>query len=108
MAGKFLKCYFHWFMKRPEPVLTTLQKFIGEICDYKIAFMKKFAFLLYTMILTFAASSQVLNPVSWSFSSKKINDKLYEVQIVATIQSGWHLYSQVQPGDAIAVPTSFS
>ena len=32
---------------------------------------------------------------------------MYELQIVATIQQGWHLYSQVQPADAIAQPTSF-
>ena len=27
--------------------------------------------------------------------------------MVASIQNGWHLYSQSQPKDAIAVPTSF-
>ena len=48
-----------------------------------------------------------LNPVSWSFTSKKITDKTYEVHLTATMQSGWHLYSQVQPEDAIAIPTGF-
>lgn len=47
------------------------------------------------------------NPVSWSFSAKKINSNTYEVHMSATIQSGWHLYSQVQPEDAIAIPTTF-
>jgi thiol:disulfide interchange protein DsbD len=28
--------------------------------------------------------------------------------MVATIQQGWHLYSQVQPEDAIAQPTTIS
>lgn len=46
-----------------------------------------------------------LNPVSWSFNSKKISDKTYEVRMTATMQPGWHLYSQVQPDDAIAIPT---
>ncbi|MDQ6610262.1 MAG: protein-disulfide reductase DsbD N-terminal domain-containing protein, partial [Bacteroidota bacterium] len=32
---------------------------------------------------------------------------VYEVQMAATLQSGWHLYSQTQPKDAIAQPTSF-
>lgn len=36
-----------------------------------------------------------LNPVAWSFSAKKVADKTYEVQMVATMQIGWHLYSQV-------------
>ena len=70
--------------------------------------MKKLTLALAVMIIGFGASAQVLNPVSWTFSSKKISDKVYEVQMVATIQSGWHLYSQVQPDDAIAIPTSFS
>lgn len=48
------------------------------------------------------------NPVSWSFTSKKVSDKVYEVHLTANIQPGWHLYSQNQPQDAIAVPTSFN
>jgi thiol:disulfide interchange protein DsbD len=47
-----------------------------------------------------------LNPVSWSFTSKKIDDKTYEVRLTASIQQGWHLYSQTQPDDAIAQPTT--
>ncbi len=46
------------------------------------------------------------SPVSWSFNSKKISDKTFEVHLIANIQSGWHLYSQDQPSDAIAIPTS--
>ena len=48
------------------------------------------------------------NPVSWSFSAKKVDDKTYEVHMTANIQPGWHLYSQNQPDDAIAVPTGFT
>ena len=68
--------------------------------------MKKVIFFtlsIFTGILTFAQ-----NPVSWSFTSRKINDKLYEVHLLANIQPGWHLYSQNQPQDAIAIPTSFN
>ena len=43
-----------------------------------------------------------------SFASKKIADKTYEVHLTATMQSGWHLYSQVQPEDAIVIPTGFT
>lgn len=62
------------------------------------------AFLLFS-IVSFA---QPVSPVSWSFVSKKISDNVYEVQLIATIQSGWHLYSQNQPGNAIAQPTTFN
>ncbi|MDB5207386.1 MAG: hypothetical protein JWR72_2461 [Flavisolibacter sp.] len=54
-----------------------------------------------------AAFSQMQNPVTWSFSGKKVNETIYEVQMTATMQAGWHLYSQTQPKDAIAQPTSF-
>jgi len=70
--------------------------------------MKKFVFILLAVFSVGLVSAQSLNPVSWNFSSKKINDKEFELQLTATIQQGWHLYSQTQPEDAIAQPTSFN
>ncbi|MBN8880443.1 MAG: hypothetical protein J0I32_23055 [Sphingobacteriales bacterium] len=68
--------------------------------------MKKF--FLFASIVFGALSLQAQqNPVSWTFSSKKVGDKQYELHMTATIQKGWHLYSQVQPEDAIAIPTGF-
>jgi len=52
-----------------------------------------------------AASKAQLNPVSWTFTSKKIADKAYELRLAATLDEGWHLYSQAQPADAVAEPT---
>jgi thiol:disulfide interchange protein DsbD len=59
-------------------------------------------------VLAFAVSSNAQNPISWSFSAKKVDDKTYEVHMTANIQPGWHLYSQNQPDDAIAIPTGFT
>jgi len=70
--------------------------------------MKKLLFLFLTVFIVGVVVAQGQNPVSWAFSSKKLNDKEYELQLVATIQPGWHLYSQSQPADAIAQPTSFN
>jgi hypothetical protein len=70
--------------------------------------MKKFSFLLLALFTVALASAQALNPVSWTFSSKKLGENLYEIQMTASIQKGWHLYSQTQPDDAIAQPTAFS
>lgn len=67
----------------------------------------KLSVLIASVLLTISLQAQ-LNPVSWSFSAKKVGDKTYEVQMVATMQTGWHLYSQVQPEDAIAIPTTFT
>lgn len=64
------------------------------------------------LILLFAASpgkaQPGFDPVSWSFTATKVGDKTYEVHMKATILNGWHLYSQQQPEDAIAIPTSFT
>ena len=67
--------------------------------------MKKIVFGLFLMGAAVVAQAQVLNPIQWSFTSKKIADKTYEVHLTANIQSGWHLYSQKQPADAINMPT---
>ncbi len=66
-------------------------------------------FIILSVVVMAALTSQAqLNPVSWSFSAKKIDDKTYEVYMSATMQNKWHLYSQVQPEDAIAMPTTFT
>jgi hypothetical protein len=70
--------------------------------------MKKLVLSLILVCTSFAIWAQTANPVSWTFTSKKISENVYEVQMVANIQNGWHLYSQSQPKDAIAIPTSFS
>jgi len=66
--------------------------------------MKKW--LLTVVLVSGFYLSHAQSPVSWSFNSKKVSEKTYEVHLVANIQSGWHLYSQEQPSDAIAIPTS--
>ncbi|MDB5252495.1 MAG: hypothetical protein JWP27_1664 [Flaviaesturariibacter sp.] len=64
-------------------------------------------FLILLSFLGIGAVSVAQNPVAWSFTTKKINDKTYEVHMTAVIQGGWHLYAQHQPKDAIAQPTTF-
>lgn len=68
--------------------------------------MKKF-FLSVAALFT-AAFIYGQNPVSWTFTAKKIGDKTFEVHMTATIQKSWHLYSQTQPEDAVANPTAFT
>ena len=68
--------------------------------------MNKLLTSILLLILSIAANSQVMDPVKWSYSAKKIADKTYEVHLTASIQPNWHLYSQQQPDDAIAIPTS--
>ena len=73
---------------------------------FKSQSMKKLVLILVSFFTVGLLSAQGLNPVSWSFTSKKISDNVYELQMIANIQQGWHVYSQSQPKDAIAQPTT--
>lgn len=53
-----------------------------------------------------AVSAQ--NPVTWTFTSKKLPNGNYEIHMTATLEKGWHLYAQEQPDDAIAMGTAFT
>jgi hypothetical protein len=66
--------------------------------------MKKATSLLTGLLVMLCAYSQ--QPVSWNYAVKHVEGNVYEVHLTAAIQQGWHLYSQTQPENAIAVPTS--
>ncbi|HET6244146.1 MAG: thioredoxin family protein [Bacteroidetes bacterium] len=52
------------------------------------------------------ASAQMYAPVKWDFSVKNINESERELIFTATINHGWHLYSQQEYEDG-PIPTSF-
>jgi len=41
-----------------------------------------------------AATAQIENPVKWSYTAKKISDKVYDVYVTATLDPKWHIYAQ--------------
>lgn len=57
------------------------------------------------LALPVLAGAQIENPVKWTFKSKKINAQTWQIQIIASIESGWHLYAQ-EAGEG-PVPTTF-
>ncbi|MDG1393860.1 MAG: cytochrome c biogenesis protein CcdA [Flavobacteriaceae bacterium] len=68
--------------------------------------MKNFTLLL-LFLISFSASSQILNPVKWEFGSEKITDTEYTLVFVAKMDPHWALYSQfVEEGGPL--PTLFS
>lgn len=69
--------------------------------------MKKFLSICLFLVIGAASYSQVVNPVKWSFSSKKLAGNTYEVHLTATIDKGWHTYSQTTP-EGGPVPTSIN
>lgn len=70
--------------------------------------MKKFflSLLLATISIT-AVHSQILDPVEWSTSIKKISETEYDLISKAIIDNKWHLYSQMVPEDG-PLPTVFT
>ena len=51
--------------------------------------------------------AQIFEPIEWSFQSKDLGNGNYELQLKATIEENWHLYSQfIDEGGP--VPTSFA
>jgi thiol:disulfide interchange protein len=76
---------------------------------YNTFLRMRFLLSLGLIISTFISSAQILDPVSWKFSSKRISNEIVEIQAQASIDKGWHLYSTVPPEeDAGPIPTEFS
>jgi hypothetical protein len=71
--------------------------------------MKKLFGLLFLLTVLQGAYAQIKNPVKWSFTSKKLGDNSYEIHLTATLEKGWHIYSQTTPdGGPVPVTINFS
>jgi len=68
--------------------------------------MKKLI-IICTLLFSLSGVSQIHEPVKWTTSVEKISDTEYNLISKATIESGWHLYSQYVPEDG-PIPTTFS
>lgn len=66
----------------------------------------RYFFLLFAITLFFggSTSAQILEPVKWSYTINKVNEEEALIVIKATIEPGWHLYSQDIPEDG-PIPT---
>jgi thiol:disulfide interchange protein DsbD len=67
--------------------------------------MKKLLLILALLTINLA-QSQIFEPVKWKTSVEKLSDNSLELIATATIDKGWHLYSQIVPEDG-PVATSF-
>lgn len=64
--------------------------------------------LLSLLVMISAVSfAQSSTQVKWTFSSRKIADKTYEVHAIATVGGNFHIYSQ-NVGVEGPIPTSFT
>lgn len=69
--------------------------------------MKKIITATLILLLSLTGFTQILKPVTWSYSYETINEKEGNLIFKAVIDDGWHVYSQfIAEGGPI--PTSFS
>jgi thiol:disulfide interchange protein DsbD len=68
--------------------------------------MKKLYFLLFSFFLVAAVTAQIENPVKWSYTAKKVSDKVFDVYVTAALDPKWHIYAQ-EAGEG-PVSTSFA
>ena len=66
----------------------------------------KFIASILILFLGFTSFSQILDPVKWETKVEKISKNEFNLISIATIDKGWHLYSQDVPKDG-PIPTSF-
>ena len=67
--------------------------------------MKRIVLTFLVAFMSMTAFSQMKNPVSWNYEAKKKTANTYEVILTATVESGWHIYSQ-NTGKGGPVPTT--
>jgi DsbC/DsbD-like thiol-disulfide interchange protein len=72
--------------------------------------MKKLFIILGLMsLIHLSASSQILKPVTWAYAAKKTGPNTATIFIKASIDQGWHLYSQfVKDGGPVKTSFNFS
>jgi thiol:disulfide interchange protein DsbD len=59
------------------------------------------------LVLSLSVAAQIHDPVKWKTSVEKISDSEFNIVATATIEKGWHLYSQSIAEDG-PIATSFS
>ena len=69
--------------------------------------MKKLIFAAAALLLSIGAKAQIESPVKWSYAAKRISSTEAVVFLRATIQDGWHIYSQTVK-DGGPIKTSFT
>lgn len=66
----------------------------------------RYLVVLFFLAATTSAFTQILDPVSWSFSQEKTSENEYDLIFTSGIENKWHLYSQNLP-EGGPIPTSF-
>ena len=68
--------------------------------------MKRVLAIAVVLMIAISAKAQIETPVKWSYAAKKINATEAVVFLKATMDNGWHIYSQTVK-DGGPIKTSF-
>jgi DsbC/DsbD-like thiol-disulfide interchange protein len=71
--------------------------------------MKKILAAVAALVISVSAYAQIETPVKWAYAAKKTSPTEAVVFLKATVQDGWHIYSQyVKDGGPIKTSFTFS
>ncbi len=71
--------------------------------------MKRVLLLCALLVMSAGVYAQIETPVKWSYASKKLKNNEAVLLIRATIQDGWHIYSQnVKEGGPVKTSFTFA
>ena len=68
--------------------------------------ISRLAAVLFLGLAATSGFTQILDPISWSFSKERTGEGEYDLIFTAGIENKWHLYSQFLP-EGGPIPTSF-
>lgn len=69
--------------------------------------MKKILFLISVSIISLTGMAQIVNPIKWVLSQKKVSATQTDLIFKATLDARWHLYG-LHIADGGPIPTSFT
>lgn len=65
--------------------------------------------ILLFLLITLPLSAQILEPVKWNITEQKVDESTLELHFKATIEEGWHLYSNELPdGGPLATEVTYT
>lgn len=72
--------------------------------------MRNIQLLLIAVLFSMTAYAQVFDPITWTSSVQKINDQEYVLTFEASLEEGWHVYSQnkVETDEIAPTATEFT
>lgn len=71
--------------------------------------MKKLFLAVVALVISYSASAQIEDPVTWSYAAKKVSATEAIVYLKATMDKNWHIYSQtVKEGGPVKTAFTFT